>query len=457
MSSREEKTDLLGRQEFIDQLIHIVERLAANKKNACYAINGGWGVGKTFVLEKFENQLRSYEAESFSKYLIIHYNCWQYDYYEEPLIAIVAVLLDQIEEQTQLIKSEQKDKIVSLVKAVGLSLLGKVQNILQEKTNIDLEELKEIITNTAEVSQGKIEEIHKFDLYFDFKNILKKLAESIELLARDQTIVLVVDELDRCLPEYTIKILERLHHVFDEIPNVQVIIAVDKEQLDNIIKQIYGEKISTQRYLAKFIDFELKLEAGSVSDIVEKEYNEYYKQFKHSGSTSEAYTKILSGIDIRACKEIVAKSQLCHELLNPSEKTYDDAILAVEIFLTLLEEYGLKIQAAKDRFNSSCIFSRDQFTDVENRIFSSSQMLPGLILLSEECKKRKGIKYLDTLDTDPYVHVCDIWGLLLGCYRVVLGFEDQWGGAYYGDISVFRDLNIIEYTKEFWKLLGIIN
>ncbi len=90
-SNNDEPIDLLSRQEFIDQLIHISESLSLNKENACYAINGGWGVGKTFILEAFEKNvsLRGQEGTLLSKFLVFHYNCWQYDFYEEPLIAIV--------------------------------------------------------------------------------------------------------------------------------------------------------------------------------------------------------------------------------------------------------------------------------------------------------------------------------------------------------------------------------
>ena len=41
--------DLLGRQEFVDKLKDIALILSKNRKNVCYAINGGWGVGKSFA------------------------------------------------------------------------------------------------------------------------------------------------------------------------------------------------------------------------------------------------------------------------------------------------------------------------------------------------------------------------------------------------------------------------
>ena len=48
--------DLLNREPFVNQLIKIAEMLSDKKMNACYAINGSWGVGKTFVLDMFEKQ-----------------------------------------------------------------------------------------------------------------------------------------------------------------------------------------------------------------------------------------------------------------------------------------------------------------------------------------------------------------------------------------------------------------
>ena len=47
---------------------------------------------------------------------------------------------------------------------------------------------------------------------------LKRYRNGIERNStRTQTVVIMVDELDRCLPSYAIKVLERIHHVFNEI------------------------------------------------------------------------------------------------------------------------------------------------------------------------------------------------------------------------------------------------
>ncbi len=116
--------DLLDRQSFVEKMINVTEILANSKKNVCYAVNGNWGVGKSFVLDMFEQQISQYGTEETtrSKYLVFHYNCWQYDFYEEPLVAIIAVILDTINEQTKLFSENVREAIQIAFKKIGRGL-----------------------------------------------------------------------------------------------------------------------------------------------------------------------------------------------------------------------------------------------------------------------------------------------------------------------------------------------
>lgn len=80
-------------------------------------------------------------------------------------------------------------------------------------------------------------------------------------------IILLIDELDRCLPKYQIKTLEVLHHFFD-IPNLIVVIAMDKAQLEYSIKNIFGESLDIIGYLNKFINFEVQLSQGAIVEYI---------------------------------------------------------------------------------------------------------------------------------------------------------------------------------------------
>lgn len=455
-----ETIDLLDRGEFIDQLIRVTETLSENKKNACYALNGAWGVGKTFVLNIFEEQLRAYgqEGSTLSRYLVFHYNCWQYDYYEEPLVAIIAAILEQIDKQVNLVHKENIEVIKATLKAVGISILGKAHDIFKEKTGVDLGEIGEIIKNTADFSEKQIKETKQADSYFDLKQTLQKLSDTMGDLAKEQTVILVVDELDRCLPEYAIKVLERLHHIFDNIPNFQVVLAVDKQQLENTIIQIYGESVSVERYLDKFIDFEVKLVAGEVNNDIKAVYAQYFNSFIYedtpASDVNDVCTMLLKDIEIRVCKALLEKSYLCHQLLNKEGTKPDASVLCIELFLTILKEYGLDIPKAKNSFNINRLFTSE-------RIFSAtSRILTGLAVLSGKYKTEVGTR--EYYATDPnrkrvYINASDIWGVLLGCYRIILGFtQDIWTDERYKMISVDHK-SLQEYVLNYWQFIKVLN
>ena len=455
-----ETIDLLDRGEFIDQLIRVAETLSENKKNACYALNGEWGVGKTFVLNVFEERIRAYgrEGSTLSRYLVFHYNCWQYDYYEEPLLAIIATILDQIDKQVTLLPPKTVEMIKAILKTVGISILGKAHDIFKENTGVDLSKVGEIIKNSADFSARQIRNTKQFDSYFDLKQTLQKLSDTMGDLAKEQTVVLVVDELDRCLPEYAIKVLERLHHIFDDVPNFQVVLAVDKQQLENTVTQIYGESVSVERYLDKFIDFEVKLVVGEVSDDIKVVYAQYFNSFIYkdtpSSDVNDVCTTLLKGIEIRVCKALLEKSYLCHQLLNEEAIKPDASVLCIELFLTLLKEYGLDVPKAKDSFNINQLFTSD-------RIFSATtRTLTGLAVLSGKYKPEAGKREYYAAEsnrTRVYTNVCDIWGLLLGCYRTILGFtQDIWSNEQYKMTSVGHK-SLREYVLKYWQFIKVIN
>lgn len=454
-----ESLDLLDRQPFVDQLIGIANMLADNKKNACYAINGSWGVGKTYVLDMFEKQIRNYgqEGTTLGKFLVLHYNCWQYDYYEEPLIAIVSAMMDAIDDEVCLLPPETKEIIKTALREIAKDFLNEANKFVKKKTGINIKKYLNWWKSTKANAEKKIEEQHSFDTYFDFKKKLAQLKKTIGSLAKDQTVLFVVDELDRCLPEYAIKVLERLHHVFAEIPNVQVILSVDKQQLEHTVSLIFGTGERVEKYLSKFLNFEIKLVVGEVSNVVREAYPQYLDCFTYDISpdvdVDTFCVTVLKGIEVRECKAIVEKSYLCHCLLNSEETKCDASILCIELLLTLLRTYGLNSSKAKSTFNINRLFTESGL------LSSTKQTLTGLAVLSNRYKSQSGQsnRYLVDDRGTYYVRTHDIWGLLLGCYRSVLGFVDEtWLDNSYRSVMV-GDTELRDYVLKYWKFIKTIN
>ena len=96
----ERAVDVLDREGFIKRLKDIMETLSAKRAGCCFGIDGAWGSGKTFVLKELERSLSPVQSEETAddRFYVFHYDCWKYDYYEEPLLAIVIAMLDAVQD-----------------------------------------------------------------------------------------------------------------------------------------------------------------------------------------------------------------------------------------------------------------------------------------------------------------------------------------------------------------------
>ena len=82
-----------------------------------------------------EPQLRDYQAGE--KFMVFHYNCWQYDYYTEPLIAIVSAMLDNMDEYKHIFSSEAMEKVQLGFSAVKQILKKIAYSFIEHKIGID--------------------------------------------------------------------------------------------------------------------------------------------------------------------------------------------------------------------------------------------------------------------------------------------------------------------------------
>ncbi len=83
--------------------------------------------------------------------------------------------------------------------------------------------------------------------------------------------VVIVDELDRCRPEFTIMFLEAVKHFFDK-KNLMFIFMINRSQLEKVIHHRYGYG-SDENYLNKFFKLNMGLpNLKNTSDITPAEY-----------------------------------------------------------------------------------------------------------------------------------------------------------------------------------------
>ena len=335
-----DKVDILNREDFVNQLLLITESISDSKQSTSFAIDGSWGSGKSFVLDMFEEQLSQIQSEETAtdKYFIIRYNCWEYDYYDEPLVAIVAAILDAIEKKTKFLYGEQGEKIKGVLKAVGATLFSIANGTIKNATSVDLGEVYSIITSGMSAGKEKYVKSKDYDKFFGFKKALQSFHEVLKELSEEYTVVFLIDELDRCLPEYAIKVLERLHHLIDGSQNIINIISMDKKQLHKSIQHIFGfEKI--EEYLKKFIQFTATLNVGTVSEKITDKYSDYISLFDRNllpfnDSIEEFMQVVFKSIDIREQERLFHRATVAHKILFIEPKDY--SFMCIELLILIM-------------------------------------------------------------------------------------------------------------------------
>ena len=335
------KLDILNRNMFVEQLLRLIDNISDSKASTCFAIDGAWGCGKSFVLDLLEKELNVIQSEETStdKYFVIRYNSWKYDYYEEPLVAIVSTMIDAIEKKTKLFPdSKEKREILGMFKATRVALFSIANDFVKRTTGLDFQKAYNIVKTGEKEGAEAYANDHAYDAHFSFNIVLTKLGELLRKITKNCTIVFIVDELDRCIPEYAVKVLERLHHLTENQENIITVIAIDKTQLVSSVRKLFGFE-NPEKYLEKFINFEVKLDNGSVSERVMDKYADYVALFDREifpfpDSVEEFLQNIFKNIGIRTQEQIVKKVTIAHKLLFSDKKDY--SFMCMELLITVL-------------------------------------------------------------------------------------------------------------------------
>ena len=350
-----DKIDIMNRSEWVDKVYNLIESLPLNNKGASFAIDGKWGSGKTFVLnmltEKLESEVvdteKAKNKKSDRKYLVFNYNAWENDYYDEPLLSIVSVMVDELNAI-----SNGKNKVNAAVKTYCkevANIFGVVLNqISKEVIKVDfkaiVKEVKEKYTDVKNSYEKTLKEFkisNDFDTNTGFKLALNMVKSAIEKLTEHFTIVFIVDELDRCMPEYAIKVMERTHHIFNKEKKTVQILSVDKSQLAKSIMEIFGADVVVEDYLDKFITFSVYL----TDDVMTEKFNEKFIEIISNYNVPDKFigvdfveviNPILEHLNIRKRKQVLDKIVLIHRYAIKEKSCISVFIYEVLYYMRLI-------------------------------------------------------------------------------------------------------------------------
>ena len=231
-------------------------------------IDGRWGSGKT----EFCHKLIQLNEEKQTNLSFLYVNSYQYDHSDDPLLMLISKV-------SSIVTHEDKKRDLAKAAIPVAKVLGKVTGkaavswLLRSSADDIGKELVDAVESEGEglVEKGIAKIFEDFEKIDENINLYKS---ALKRAVSDKKIVIVVDELDRCRPSFALSLLEKIKHVFD-VEGVQFLFATNLNQLEAVVKKMYGYEIDAHSYLSKFFNYTIKLPEEYVSNRHEFNQNSF--------------------------------------------------------------------------------------------------------------------------------------------------------------------------------------
>ena len=249
--------DSVGRNKSI---AHFVELLDEIDGNVAIALDDSWGNGKTFFVKETQMVLQSLDSsdenltevrecmkkclkyDTLRNYFPVYYDAWSNDNDTDPVLSIVFNMLQDVDDLEDYEVNDKKwwDRFTTGLEVLTTAFAGfRVKDFLDSvKGKNPLEEIKK----------------HK-----EADQVLNHLFDTLlEKQPTNTRIVFFIDELDRCCPDFAVRLLERIKHYFLH-EKIIFVLSVNMSELQHTIKRHYGNDFNADKYLRRFFDFTIPL------------------------------------------------------------------------------------------------------------------------------------------------------------------------------------------------------
>ena len=294
-SDKETSKDLLGYTVHAELLKGVV----TSDKNLPITVGlyGDWGSGKSSILKILEEDLKKDENT-----VVVYFDGWSFESFDDAKMALIQGIVEALEKEEKFwakvgekiddLKTAFKNlrksinwmrvlkvtastaiPIATAAATGGASLIIPLLLKAFDENRGGLEDLltgekaEKFLKDTLHADEDgkKYEAVREFRK--DFEELIKK--------SKQGRIVVLIDDLDRCLPRHIIENLEAIK-LFLNVPKTAFVIAADRFIVSNAIKNEYKEIIAAasedrpnlgDSYMEKFIQLPYNIPALSPKEV----------------------------------------------------------------------------------------------------------------------------------------------------------------------------------------------
>ena len=282
-----------------------IEGVEPKQRHFVLNIDSPWGFGKTFFLDRWKRDLEN------SDHLVLTFNAWENDFSKDPLLSFLSEISSQLAQKLK-DDSEDHDGTGAPRNAVNFEKLRQ-KSIALLKTHAPQAALRlgffaatglppfwsssagdsEGAEGGEESSRHLLESVvgnQAYDLFEeqnarkqaveDFRAELTVLIQAIQThtFADNQSyklpVFILIDELDRCRPDFTIELIEMVKHIFS-VDDLFFVFATDGEQLQASLAGLYGDKFDAELYFKRIFTREMHLRRPNNRQFISSLVGEY--------------------------------------------------------------------------------------------------------------------------------------------------------------------------------------
>lgn len=294
------------------EIENFLKMLIAVEPPYTFVIDAPWGSGKTFFVKQVARVLQmanptlDLDMETLNATLgetatelpatpclPIYFNAWEDDHFDNPILPILASIANAVGKESVREGRDFGKGVIGVLEAAAslIGYSGDINGTIEKFSGADFlaryKEEKEL--------RGKIDEL--------IKTNLPEVADRA---------IIFIDELDRCRPEFAIKVLEQTKNLFQQ-EKIVVVYSTDITQLAHSLQGVYGPKFEGRKYLERFYDKRLELDPIKPADYLP------YKGVSTNYGYAQSYIQITD--ELLSNKQ--ASLRTCNRLADPIKKQLD--------------------------------------------------------------------------------------------------------------------------------------